>query len=127
MIGVNHLNVDPILVSDKKQSNHKLWQVCNSRITERQKGSFSLSASTIYMGSGLVSLLLFLIGFDVPYKIQLPSDQVGLLVILNWNLKYQVRMHDISIIASGPARYLAHWMYSSQASFHNQTKLLGSW
>ena len=83
MIGVNHLNVDPILVSDKKQSNHKLRQVCNSRITERQKGSFSLSASTIYMGSGLVSLLLFLIGFDVPYKIQLPSDQVGLLVILN--------------------------------------------
>ena len=69
VIGVNHLHIDPILVSDKKQSNHKLWQVCDSKITEKQKGSFSFSASTIYMGSGLVSLLLFLIGFDVPYKI----------------------------------------------------------
>lgn len=52
MIGVNHLHMDPILASDKKQSNHKLWQGCDSRITERQKGSFKFSGSTIYMGSG---------------------------------------------------------------------------
>lgn len=51
VIGVNHLHMDPILASDKKQSNHKLWQGCDSRITERQKGSFKFSASTIYMGS----------------------------------------------------------------------------